>query len=426
MARDENARNAGALPGSPPCPAPPEGRKLSMLVLIHNDHIGGAATSLTNFLASLDYSRFEVDLLYNEDVGRVSPIPPEVTILPQARTLDSGDLRNVLEKALNPVYAAAFLRSQFAKRVRHNKVHALQIMSSQGARYSRRLRRHYDIAVSYELTWSFYYMVRYVDADRKYIWHHNDYEAIGYHIREDRKYFDKCDGLVFVSARCREKFASLYPEYAAKCFDMPNITASAYLKHRAGEPVTLPFARKEGVLYLITVARVIFRDKGLDRVIGVFRRLREDGLLDRLHWTVIGEGEDSDALAAMVAEAGLEDSVSLLGLRTNPIPYLPLHDAFLLPSRCEGKPIVITEAQIMGLVPLVTRYTSAAEQIENGTDGLIFENSDEALYQGLRSLALHPETLIPLREKVRERVYSNEKDIEYFYRILKQAGYDRF
>lgn len=401
-------------------------KRASMLVLIHHDHIGGAATSLANFLVSIDYTRFKVDLLYNEDYGRSPLIPDEVVVLPQARKHRSGNIANVLGKVFNPAYVIAFIRAQYSKKVKHNNVHAVQIMSAQGCRYSKRIRKHYDVAVSYDLTWSSFYMMKYVDADKKYIWHHDDYEAIGYKIREDRRCFDKCDGLVFVSTQCRDKFAGLYPEYAQKCFYMPNITAAAPLKIRAREKVELPFERKDGVVYFITVARVVFRHKGMDRVIRAFSRLRDDGLLDRFHWTIVGDGEDFGALVSLISENHLEDHVCLLGVKTNPIPYLQLFDAFLLPSHYEGKPMAITEGQIMGIVPIVTRYTSAGEQIENGVDGLIFDNDDEAIYQGLHKLALDPDVLTPMREKVKERTYSNEKDIEYFYRILNQTGFDRF
>ena len=43
---------------------------------------------------------------------------------------------------------------------------------------------------------------------------------------------------------------------------------------------------------------------------------------------------------------------------------MKLCDVMLLPSRYEGKPMVVTEGYMMGLVPLVTRYTSAGEQIQ--------------------------------------------------------------
>ena len=76
--------------------------------------------------------------------------------------------------------------------------------------------------------------------------------------------------------------------------------------------------------------------------------------------------------------------VQAIGLRENPIPYMAKADALLLPSRNEGKPMVVTESFIMGLVPIVTEYSSANEQIENGFDGLrkFFRNKSPVIFAG--------------------------------------------
>ena len=94
-------------------------------------------------------------------------------------------------------------------------------------------------------------------------------------------------------------------------------------------------------------------------------------------------------------------------------------DAMLLPSRYEGKPMVVTEGFIMGLVPIVARYTSAGEQIQNGVDGLIFENNDEALYQGLKTVLEDPKALDRMREYIKKHDYGNEKEIEKFDKLAE-------
>ena len=77
--------------------------------------------------------------------------------------------------------------------------------------------------------------------------------------------------------------------------------------------------------------------------------------------------------------------------------------------------MVVTEGFIMGLTPVVTRYTSADEQIKSGVDGLVFDNDDEALYLGLKKLLQNPEVLNRLKETVSETDYGNEYEISRFY-----------
>ena len=74
----------------------------------------------------------------------------------------------------------------------------------------------------------------------------------------------------------------------------------------------------------------------------------------------------------------------------------------------------------MGLVPVVTEYTSAKEQIKDGIDGLVFDNNDEALYQGLKGLLENPQILDTLRENIKATDYGNEKEIAKFYELVEK------
>ena len=134
---------------------------------------------------------------------------------------------------------------------------------------------------------------------------------------------------------------------------------------------------------------------------------------------IIGKGRDEERLRELISRFELEDVIYPIGVRENPIPYMKKFDAALLPSRYEGKPMVVTEGFIMGLVPIVTRYTSAGEQIQNGVDGLIFENNDEALYQGLKSVLENPRSLDKMREYIINHDYGNENEIEKFDKLVE-------
>ena len=125
-------------------------------------------------------------------------------------------------------------------------------------------------------------------------------------------------------------------------------------------------------------------------------------------------------LKARIKEKGLENHIKPIGAKENPIPYMAKADALLLPSRNEGKPMVVTESFIMGLVPVVTKYSSANEQIENGVDGLVFENSEEGLYKGLKDFISNPAKIEQLKNNVVSKNYGNENKISLFYDIINK------
>ncbi len=265
-------------------------------------------------------------------------------------------------------------------------------------------------------------MVNFVKADVKLQWFHNDYHKIGYNFSLDKKYFDKTDGLVFVSTEIKESFLNLHPEYRDKSCFMPNILSSKDVR-KGGEATVddIPFEADKADTVFLSVGRIEFATKSLDRCIDIFKRLKDEGV--HFKWLVIGRGPDQEQFSSMISENALDDCVYYIGSRDNPIPYMKKCDALLLPSRNEGKPMVVTEAQIMGLVPVVTNYTSASGQIRNGFDGIILDNNDSAIYKGIKSIANDKEKLAKIRTNLINGEYGNEEEIFYFYDIVN--NFDR-
>lgn len=395
------------------------GKKKSLLVIFPKNHIGGSMTSLINFLQTIDPERYEVDLLFREIVEGMPKFPAHVRVLAPAKMelKEEGFLR-LLPALLNPCYYAAKLTVKVREHYGMNGSLSAQIIMQNNLLFNRRAEKEYDVALAYELNWCMYYLVKRVKAKKKIVLIHNDYHEIGYDFSLDQRYFRRMDALGFVSDACMEKFLERHPEYKQKAYFIPNITASRPLIERAQEAMQVPLPQISGQLRLLSISRVSFDAKGIDRIIPVCLRLRQDGLLDKLSWVIIGGGDDLKKFRRMVEENHLEKHIFTLGKIPNPMPYLQHFDAMMLPSRNEGKPMAVTEAQILGLPPVVAKYTSAPTQIEHDVDGLVFENNDEALYQGIKDLVLHPEKLEALRETVRSRRYSNEEDITYFYQMV--------
>ena len=395
-----------------------ENKKLRLLVCFIQAHIGGAMTSLINFLNALDTSRYKVDVMFYENSGGRHGIKQEINILPQGRIHSSGSIRNAVRKLCSPRYVTASVRAQYYKRVRHNKRRAVQLMSKQGCRYSARLDKEYDAAIAYEFGWCMNYVMTRVNARKKLIWNHLEYGRSGLSYAIDRRAFERADALVFVSEECRRTFLLEHPEHSTKSYFVPNLLTSSYVRARGEGEAELPFTDEDCKLKLLTVARISFEHKGLDRVVRSFAKLRDEGLTEGVKWVIIGKGRDADRLCELINEYKLENVIYPIGVKENPIPYMKRFDALLLPSRHEGKPMVVTEGYIMGLVPIVTRYTSAAEQIQNGIDGLIFENNEKALTDGLRSVLSNPSRLCSMREYIKCHDYGNEKEIGRFDMIM--------
>ena len=394
------------------------GKKIQLLVCFIHAHTGGAMTSLVNFLNALDTDKYDVDVIFYENGDERYGIKPEINILPQGKVHHTLSASNIFKKVFSPSYLTAKVREIYYKKIKKNRRLAIQIMSREGCKYSRKLDKDYDVAVAYETNWPLNYVMTRVSAKRKVLWYHGDFEKSGMDMRIDRKAFDNADALVFVSASVAERYKEKYPEHKDKTVFIPNLLSSAYVRGRDNGEVKLPFEEEQKYIKLLTVARVSFEDKGFDRAAAVFSRLKKEGLLENVKWVVIGDGRDKTRFEEIIAAEGLTDVIYLIGEKSNPIPYMKHFDAFFLPSRHEGKPMAVTEGFIMGLPAIVTAYASASEQIRDGVDGLIFENSEEGLYTGLKKLFSSPEVLKGLQKNAADNDYGNEKEIRLFDKLI--------
>ncbi|MEJ2058758.1 MAG: glycosyltransferase family 4 protein [Desulfofustis sp.] len=159
---------------------------------------------------------------------------------------------------------------------------------------------------------------------------------------------------------------------------------------------------------LLTVARITPK-KGLPTIYQALRRLKESGL-DFEH-TLIGDGDDREAVLKLIEELELGDRCSWLG--TLPHEAVRDHfvnsDLFILGSRIgedgdrDGIPNVLVESLAMGVPAVATNVSSIPEILINGTTGLTVNQQDSS------ALAAAIVTLLTDQE-LRKNVIDNGRD----------------
>lgn len=141
-------------------------------------------------------------------------------------------------------------------------------------------------------------------------------------------------------------------------------------------------ARDEALEYsikdkkLIYVGRITYQ-KGIDYLVPIMKELKDEAV--KLY--IIGDGEEKEKLEKKIKKYGLENKIILLGKRENPYVYISKADLFLLPSRYEGFPNVLIEANACGKYCIVNKALGGVNEIiENGVNGeiIIFEDFKKA------------------------------------------------
>jgi glycosyltransferase involved in cell wall biosynthesis len=175
-----------------------------------------------------------------------------------------------------------------------------------------------------------------------------------------------------------------------------------------------PCFPKDGLLTVVSVGR-LSPEKAFDRAIKVHSRLDKKGISFR--WYIVGEGDERPKLEKEIEECKLQRKFILLGAKMNPYPYIAQADIFVLPSLFEGCSIVVNEAKILKRPILVTDVGAAREQIVSERTGLIVDNKEKAIFEGLKRLLQNE----ALRKKFSRALSGFEYENESIYKQIEQV-----
>ncbi len=383
--------------------------KKRILVVYPEMMVGGSTTSLLAFLNCIDKTKYDVDLqLYKNRGPLLDSIPDGINLLPEAFSC-KGKLGELVKKA-KFILTGTSLKARKVRKKLGKGGYSGQVMADFQAKYlSRKSKIHYDYAVGFLEGWSDRYIAYCVNADKKYGWLHNTFRNIAEVYELELDWMKRVDKLIFVADNCTEDFCKDMPEMADKADTVYNITDSSLVKARGAvvceNDKDFELFKNSSCFKIITVCRISIYHKGLDRIAWCAKVLKDRGF--DFVWMIVGDGVETDKLKSIIEENGVSDRVILAGNRLNPLPFIKEADVFCMPSRYEGKPMVITESMILGVPPVVTEYLSAHEQINNGVDGIVVDNDDFTVVDALVSCMENKDILNKMRECLNTHEYGN-------------------
>ena len=235
---------------------------------------------------------------------------------------------------------------------------------------------------------------------------------------EAAKCYARFDRLIAVSKTVAEDFAELAkPQRSIKV--LYNTNETQQILRQCAEDVD------EGVfnndeIKLIGVGS-LEKHKGFDRMISITNKLVSEGYA--IHLYILGKGSQRSALEDMVKEKQIEEHVTFLGYQTNPYKYISKCDLFVCASLLEGFSTAATEALILGVAVCTVEVSGMKEMLgENNKFGIVTENNEKALHQGIKNLLDDPKLLSRYKEKAAERgkVFSTEKTVRAAERMFEE------
>lgn len=348
---------------------------LKILFLIHDLGQGGAEKVLVNLVNNMDRSKFDIS----------------VTVL-----FGGG----VNEQFLAP---DIHFHAVFPKEVPGNSKLMKLLTPKQLHRLC--LKERYDIEVSYLEGPSARVISGCQDPDTKLVsWIHVEQHTIDKLAgsfrseQEARACYNRFDQTICVSKYVHDDFCQLL-DFQKPCRVLYNTVESDKILAGAGEAA--PELADDGKIRLIAVG-TLKQSKGYMRLLNIIKRLRDEQY--PMHLYILGIGPLQAEMEEYIRRNELQDTVTLLGYQTNPYKYVSKCDLFVCASYAEGFSTAATEALIVD-TPVCTVEVSGMKEMlgENNEWGLVTENSEEGLYQGIKRLLDDPALLAHYKGKAAER-----------------------
>ncbi|MCM1089477.1 MAG: glycosyltransferase [Butyrivibrio sp.] len=406
--------------------------KKRILFVINTLGHAGAETALLELMRRLDPEKYEIYLYVLMGQGEmVRELPTYVELLntkyDDSSVLSGEGKRRLQGKVLRALFSrgtflrlAPYMTARLFEMLQKGRILPDKLlwraMSDGGERFDMR----FDLAVAYLEGGATYYVADHVDARRKAVFVHVDYERAGYTRALDRGCYLKYDRIFAVSDEVRKVFLGVYPECAEKTDVFHNILDAETIRHKAGgKEVPEYFADGYQGMRILSVGRLTAQ-KAFEVSIQAMKLLKERG--EQVRWYVLGDGDQRRTLEEQVRRLGLEEDFVMPGAVDNPYPYMAQADLYVHASRFEGKSIAIQEAQILGKAILVSDCSGNREQVTDGVDGRMCKLTPEGICEGVIELLHDPEKRERFGRAAAEKNADSEAELAKLLSVMARMG----
>jgi glycosyltransferase involved in cell wall biosynthesis len=141
-----------------------------------------------------------------------------------------------------------------------------------------------------------------------------------------------------------------------------------------------------------------------------------------------GEGPERPAIETLIAKAGLENHVRLLGYFSNPYALMAEARGLLLTSEYESFGLVLVEAMICGAPPIATDCRSGPDEVLSEGAGLLVPRNAPDAFAGAMLTLIQDDVLhANLRERgrIKAEQYSIENTIRLWMSLLAEVRPDK-
>ena len=380
--------------------------KKKILIRIGSLRHGGAEKVLINFLKNLPEDKYDVDLLINLYTGMyIKEVPSWVKLhyLIKGEMITTNKPHEIPVKAFRVLYQKMLLMfpSLLYKFILRDKKYDVEIAAIHGM--------YRELLSSPQ------------KDSKKIIWIQNDIFNLKEYTPDVIRQFFKFDKILVISNKLKEemqKLAGNEKEKQAVIKIFNPIDKQDTIQKASIEIDDYPFS---GELPTFVTIGTVYPQKGYDRLLDVHKRLMDEGLKHQI--IIIGDGYDLENIQEKLNQLGLQETVKMLGFRSNPYPYLKKSDFYVMSSRHEGFPTIIAEALILNKPVVSTDVSGIRDLLQDGKLGLITPNSEDGIYEGMKKFITNKELSKQYEKEIAntDLPFVLEKSVAHLQEIIDQA-----
>lgn len=394
--------------------------KTKILFVIDSLECAGAEKSLISLLSLLDYKEYEVYLkLFGYGGILEKSLPKEVNILdPMAYTKFS-------ELNLNSSLKHSFKTKSFDMLLARLR-YSLAIRTKQYSNEQKAIKfwqcttsvieedpTQYDIAISYAQGVPTFYVAEKINAKRKFAWVNNSFRINEADKRFYRNFYDEYTNIVTVSGSAKEIFLETFPIYNNKVKVIYDINNYAIISSMS--ELGKGYQDSFDGLRILTIGRLDYL-KGYDIAIKACKKLKEIGI--EFRWYALGKGPLETEIKELIKLYNLQENFVLLGVETNPYPYIKNTDVYVQTSRSEGFGLAIAEARMLNVPVVTTKFDAVFNQMTDKKNGLVVEMNPESVCEGILKLIENQDLREGIIKYLSTEKKGNVEEIEKFYQLI--------
>lgn len=391
-----------------------------ILFVIDSLHCAGAEKSLTTLLSLLDYSKYDVDLqLFGYGGALEELVPKEVNILKPMEYIKFSSLstKNAVIKSLkNMNFKMLSSRLKFSLAIRkknYSNAQKARVYWQKVSNVIENNNKEYDIAISYAQGVPTFYVAEKVCAKKKLAWVNVSYKLED----EDRvfqeQFYDKYNKIVAVSDSAKNIFLETFPKYTDKLEIIYDINDADFIKKMSDQGQS--YNDNYTGLRILTIGRLA-NQKGYDIALEACKILKEKGI--EFKWYSLGVGPLKEEIEKYINENNLENNFKLLGVKSNPYPFIKDCDIYVQTSRFEGFGIAIAEARMLNKPVVTTRFDAVYNQMKDRKNGLVVDMNAESVVNGILELIQDKKITNEIIEYLKKEKKGNTEELEKFYKLI--------